>query len=332
MAAPAILVTGGAGYIGSHTAKALAASGFLPVTLDNLSRGHRDAVRWGPLIEADMRDSARVAEAMRRFRVVAIIHFAAFAYVGESVEKPDDYYDNNVGGLVSVLRACREAGVDKVIFSSSCATYGIPDRMPISEDVPQSPINPYGRTKLIGEQVLADHARAYGLRHAILRYFNAAGADPEGELSERHDPETHLIPLALMAAAGRRPHLDIYGTDYPTPDGTCIRDYVHVADLAHGHLLALRHLLKGGGDLALNLGTGSGQSIREVLEAIRRVTGCEVPTRACARRPGDPPALVADAGRARRELGFVPRFSDIDTIVRHAAPGFGMEPRHEERA
>ncbi|MEX5728764.1 UDP-arabinose 4-epimerase [Rhodovulum iodosum] len=332
MSTPAILVTGGAGFIGSHTCKALAGAGYLPVTLDNLSRGNRQDVRWGPFVEADTRDTARVAAALRQHRVSAVIHFAAYAYVGESVEQPEIYYDANVGGLLSVLRACREAGVDKVIFSSSCATYGIPDAVPICEDAPQRPINPYGRTKLIGEQVLIDYARAYGMHHAILRYFNAAGADPAGELSEKHVPETHLIPLALMAAAGRIPRLDVYGTDYPTPDGTCIRDYIHVADLADGHRLALTHLLGGGADLELNLGTGHGQSIFEVLDAVRRVTGRSVPTRLCPRRPGDPPALVADAGRARRMLGFAPQHSGIETIVRHAAPSFGVEKRHEERA
>jgi UDP-arabinose 4-epimerase len=332
MAVPAILVTGGAGFIGSHTCKALAASGYLPITLDNLSRGHREDVRWGPLIEADTRQTARVAAALRQYRVAAVIHFAAFAYVGESVTRPEDYYDNNVGGTLSLLRACRQAKVDKVLFSSSCATYGVPDRVPIAEEAPQRPITPYGRTKLIGEQVLADFAGAYGLRHAILRYFNAAGADPEGELAERHDPETHLIPRALMAVAGRSPALEILGTDYPTPDGTCIRDYIHVSDLAEGHRLALDHLLRGGPDLALNLGTGQGHSVLDVLRAIRRATGREVPTRLCPRRPGDPPALVADPGRARRVLGFAPRLSDIETMIRHAAPGFGVELCHEEHS
>ncbi|MGC9369974.1 MAG: UDP-glucose 4-epimerase GalE [Paracoccaceae bacterium] len=329
MTAPRVLVTGGAGFIGSHACKALAAAGCTPVTLDNLCTGNREDVRWGPFIEADVRDTHAVAEALATHRIDAVMHFAAFAYVGESMAKPSEYYDNNVRGILSLLQACRSRDVDKVVFSSSCATYGIPDALPITEDAPQAPINPYGRTKLIGEQMLRDFSVAYGTRHVILRYFNACGADPDGELSEKHDPETHLIPLALMAAGGRLDHLDIYGDDYPTPDGTCIRDYVHVCDLADGHVAALRHLLGGGASLALNLGSGTGSSILQVTRTIREVTGREVPVRMGPRRPGDPPVLYADTARAAHELGFRPRFSDLATIIRHAAPTFGVEVRDD---
>ncbi|WP_212524740.1 UDP-glucose 4-epimerase GalE [Actibacterium sp. MT2.3-13A] len=332
MTAARVLVTGGAGFIGSHACKALAAAGFTPVTLDNLCTGNREDVRWGPLIEADVRDTDRVAAALDEHRIDAVMHFAAFAYVGESVIRPEAYYDNNVGGILSLLRACRSRGVGRIVFSSSCATYGIPDILPITEDAPQTPINPYGRTKLIGEQMLRDFSAAYGMTHVILRYFNACGADPDGELSEKHRPETHLIPLALMAAGGALAHLDIYGDDYPTPDGTCIRDYVHVCDLADGHVAALNHLLGGGGSLALNLGSGTGSSILEVTRAIREVTGREVPTRIGPRRPGDPPVLYADTARAERALGFRPRLSDLATIIRHAAPTFGVEVRDARHA
>jgi UDP-arabinose 4-epimerase len=321
-----VLVTGGAGYIGSHACKALARAGAVPVAYDNLVIGHADAAKWGPLVVADVRDRTALQAALRAHRIDAVMHFAAFAYVGESVQHPGKYYDNNLGGMIALLDACAATGVARIVFSSSCATYGLPDSLPIREDTPQRPINPYGRTKLICEQMLQDHAAATGLHYAALRYFNAAGADPEGELGERHDPETHVIPLALLAAAGRRPALDIYGTDYDTPDGTCIRDYVHVADLARAHVLALRHLMAGGDNLALNLGSGRGHSVREIAEAIRHVTGREVPTRAMPRRAGDPPVLVADPGQAARVLGFRTETSDMHTIIRHAAPWFGLEP------
>ncbi|TCO73338.1 UDP-glucose 4-epimerase GalE [Rhodovulum euryhalinum] len=321
----AVLVTGGAGYIGSHTCKRLAEAGYVPVAYDNLSTGHADAVRWGPLIEGDTRDREAVAHAIRTHAPVAVIHFAAAAYVGDSVRDPEFYYSNNVGGMLGLLTACRETGLARVIFSSSCATYGVPDRLPITEDTPQNPINPYGRTKLIGEWMLADFARAHGLRYVALRYFNACGADPDGTLCERHDPETHLVPLALFAADGRRPALDLFGTDYPTPDGTCIRDYIHVCDLAEGHLAALRHLEAGGSSLSVNLGTGTGHSNREVLDAVGRVLGRPVPVNAVDRREGDPPALVADPAFAREALGFAAGFRDLDAIVAHAARAFGMK-------
>lgn len=322
----AVLVTGGAGFIGSHACKALKASGFLPVTLDNLSTGHADAVRYGPLVQGDVRDAGLVAQALTDHACVAVIHFAASAYVGESVTNPGLYYDNNIGGMTGLLQGCARAGVSRVVFSSSCATYGVPDVLPIRESTPQRPINPYGRTKLICEWMLADHAAAHGLRYAALRYFNAAGADPEGELWERHDPETHLIPLALRAASGQGGPLRVFGTDYPTADGTCVRDYVHVADLARAHVLALRHLLGGGDSLAVNLGTGNGLSIRSILDGVADLSGRPVPVLWEARRPGDPPALVADPAAAARLLGFRAERSDLATILADAAPSFGLTP------
>lgn len=322
-----ILVTGGAGFIGSHTCKALAAAGFTPVCVDNLSTGHADAVRWGPLHRVDVRDAEGLAAVCEKERPDAVIHFAAAAYVGESVADPAFYYDNNVVGMLRLLDACRAGGVHRIVFSSSCATYGQPSTVPIHEDTPQEPINPYGRTKLICEQILRDFGTAYPLTAISLRYFNAAGADPDGVLSERHDPETHLLPLALMAASGRRPPLAVFGTDYPTPDGTCIRDYIHVTDLAAAHVAALRHLLSGGGSNALNLGSGRGYSILEIADEIRRVFGCDLPWTPADRRPGDPPVLVADTTRAERVLGFRAARSDMATILRDAGPGFGLPVR-----
>lgn len=321
---PAILVTGGAGFIGSHTCKALARAGFLPVAFDNLSTGHRDAVRYGPFVPGDVRDAAAVERAIRLHDAEAVIHFAASAYVGESMTNPGLYYDNNLGGMIGLIAGCHAAGVDRIVFSSSCATYGVPDRLPIAETTPQVPINPYGRTKLICEGMLADHARAHGLRFAALRYFNAAGADPEGELFERHEPETHLIPLALRAATGQGPALQVFGTDYPTPDGTCIRDYIHVSDLARAHVLALKHLLAGGETLRLNLGTGKGVSVREIIAGIEALTGRRMPVIWSPRRPGDPPALVADPREARVKLGFVAGSSGLATLLADAALAYGV--------
>jgi UDP-arabinose 4-epimerase len=319
-----ILVTGGAGYIGSHTCKKLASMGYAPVVFDNLSTGHADNVRWGPLWTGDIRDRAALDACIGEHQPEAVIHFAASAYVGESMVDPDLYYRNNVGGMISLLSAVRDAGDLPVVFSSSCATYGVPDALPISEQTPQQPINPYGYTKLIGERMLADHAHAYGLRYVALRYFNAAGADPEGELVERHDPETHLIPRALMAAAGQIPALEIFGDDYDTPDGTCLRDYIHVADLAEAHALALRRLETGGASLCANVGTGRPTSIREILEAIEVVTGRAVPHAFRPRRDGDPAELSADPTLAREVLGFVAKRSDLARIIADAAPGFGL--------
>ena len=320
-----VLVTGGAGFIGSHTCKRLAEQDFVPVVYDNLSTGHRANVGWGPLVEGELEDTERLATTIRTFLPECVIHFAASAYVGESVEDPGKYYRNNVAGSIALLEACRATGLARIVFSSSCATYGVPQRLPITEDTEQFPINPYGRTKLMIELMLGDYARAYDFRSVALRYFNAAGADPEGQLTERHDPETHLIPRALMAAAGRIERLDIFGDDYATPDGTCIRDYIHVTDLADAHVAAVNYLNDGGEVLRANLGSGHGTSIREVLEAIDRVTGRQVPVQMLPRRPGDPPVLYADTSRARQQLGFRPAFSDIETIIRTAAPGFGLE-------
>jgi UDP-arabinose 4-epimerase len=313
-----VVVTGGAGYVGSHACKALSAAGFEPVTYDSLQRGHREAVRWGPLVVGDIADTERVKTTLVHYRPVAVMHFAALAYVGESVREPADYYRNNVSGTLSLLDAMRVCNVNRLIFSSTCATYGAPARQPIREGATQRPINPYGRSKLMVERILDDYASAYGLRTAILRYFNACGADPDGEIGELHQPETHLIPRAFLAATGHIPALEVWGTDYPTPDGTCVRDFIHVCDLAAGHVRALEHLMQGGNSLALNLGTGKGVSVREVIRAVRSVTGMGVPTKDCGRRPGDPPILLADARAARAQLGLEPRFSNIQQIIETA--------------
>jgi UDP-arabinose 4-epimerase len=324
-----VLVTGGAGYIGSHACKALARAGYLPVTYDNLSRGHRHAVRWGPLVEGDVGDRAAVAAALKAHRVSSVMHFAAFAYVGESGTDPALYYRNNVGGTLALLDAMREVGVDRVVFSSTCATYGLPQTVPIAETTPQRPVNPYGETKLAIERVLHWYGEAYGLRSVALRYFNAAGCDRDGEIGEEHDPETHLIPLTLRAALGAGPPVSIFGTDYPTPDGTAVRDYIHVEDLANAHVLALDHLAKGGANAALNLATGRGYSVREIVAAVAKAVGHEVPQREAPRRPGDPPALVANPGLARSLLGWQAECSDIDTIIRTA---LAWEMRHHNAA
>lgn len=317
-----VLVTGGAGFIGSHTCKQLAHAGYEPIAYDNLSTGHRAAVQWGPLIQGDIRDTEALQQALRKYKPLGVIHFAASAYVGESVEDPGKYYSNNVMGTWSVLTACVGAGLYKLVFSSSCATYGIPASLPISEDAAQKPINPYGRTKLIGEWMLEDFRRAYGLRSVALRYFNASGADPDGKLCENHDPETHLIPRTLLAAAGKLSQLEVFGNDYPTADGTCVRDFIHVADLAIGHVLALEYLLAGGDHIALNLGTGIGTSVKQIIASVERATNRSVPTAFSPRRVGDPPVLVADGSLARASIGFQPRYSELDTIVGTAAPSF----------
>jgi UDP-arabinose 4-epimerase len=310
-----ILVTGGAGYIGSHACKALAAAGYVPVSFDNLVYGHEWAVHWGPLVRGDILDRAALDAAILEWQPVAVMHFAAFAYVGESVLNPGKYYRNNVAGSLTLLEAMRDHGIDKFIFSSTCATYGVPDVVPIPETLPQRPINPYGATKLMIEQMLRDFDVAHGLRSISLRYFNAAGADPEGETGELHDPETHLIPLVLDAAAGTRPEIVVYGDDYDTPDGTCIRDYIHVTDLANAHVLALGALESGGPTTAYNLGNGRGFSVKEVIETARAVTGREIPVRFGERRPGDPPRLVGDATRIQRELGWHPRHADLADMI-----------------
>lgn len=317
MSKAAILVTGGAGYIGAHACKAIAAAGFLPVAFDNLVYGHREAVLWGPLEVGDIADRARLDEVLAAHDIAAVMHFAAFAFVGESIADPGKYYRNNVIGTLSILETMRDRGIDKLIFSSSCATYGVPERVPMNEDTPQTPINPYGQSKLMSERMIGDFGRAHGLNATMLRYFNAAGADADGDIGECHEPETHLIPLALDAAVGRG-ELVVNGDDYPTPDGTCLRDYIHVTDLADAHVMALERLLGGGEPSALNLGTGQGVSIRQVISAIEHVTGKSVPHRIGPRREGDPPALVADPSRAREILGWKARTSDIGSIVETA--------------
>jgi UDP-arabinose 4-epimerase len=311
----AILVTGGAGYIGSHACKALAAAGFTPVCYDNLMRGHRRAVQWGPFVHGDIRDRARLDGVLAEYRPQAVMHFAAHSLVGESVGDPALYYANNVAGSLSLLEALRAHGIDRFIFSSTCATYGYPHTDYLREDHPQQPINPYGQSKLMIERMLWDFEPAYGLRSIMLRYFNAAGADPQGRIGEDHEPETHLIPLVLDAALGRREHITVFGDDYATPDGTCIRDYIHVDDLANAHVLALQALLDGAPSAAYNLGNGAGFSVREVIDAARRATGRDIPETTGARRPGDPDRLVGDAGRIRAELGWTPRLAELDAII-----------------
>lgn len=313
-----VLVTGGAGYIGSHTCKALSGAGFTPVTYDNLSRGNPEAVRWGPLEVGDLADAARLAETIARHRPAAVVHFAAFAYVGESNEIPATYYRNNVGGTAALLEAMRAGGVRHIVFSSTCAVYGAPATVPISEDSAYAPINPYGATKMVCERLLRECAAAYPLTFAALRYFNAAGADPDGEIGECHVPETHAIPLVLDAAAGARDTFTIFGDDYPTADGTCVRDYIHVVDLADAHVKALRLLLEGAESAAFNVGTGRGWSVRELVEAVCKVTRRNVPVAVGPRRPGDPPVLVADPARARARLGWSPRYPDLVEQVAHA--------------
>ncbi|MER9583832.1 UDP-glucose 4-epimerase GalE [Mesorhizobium sp. M0276] len=332
MTRPAILVTGGAGFIGSHTCKLLASAGYLPVVFDNLSRGNEKSVAWGPLVVGDIRSQTALQAAMNAYRPTAVIHFAALAYVGESVHQPAEYYSTNVTGTVAVLDAARANSIENIIFSSSCATYGVPEALPVRETSAQNPINPYGRTKLMGEQIIGDYASAYGMKFAILRYFNACGADPDGELGEWHSPETHLVPRVLMAASGLIDEIEVFGTDYDTSDGTCVRDYIHVSDLARAHLKALMHLEGGGQSLAVNLGTGRGISIKEIVQAVGRMTSRSVPAVFRNRRPGDPAELYADPGSARERLGFVPELSDIDTIIRTAAPFFGLDTKPMKEA
>jgi UDP-glucose-4-epimerase GalE len=313
----AILVVGGAGYIGSHAVKELGRQGRVPVAYDNLVHGHRDAVRDALFEEGDLGDAGRLREVFRRHRIAAVMHFGAYCYVGESVTDPAKYYANNVAAPLTLLAVMREFGVSRFIFSSTCATYGEPVAVPMAETHPQRPINPYGQTKLMLEQVLADYGRAYDLRSIVFRYFNAAGADPAGEIGERHDPETHLIPLVFEAIRKGVP-LRIFGDDYPTPDGTCVRDYIHVTDLARAHLLGLDRLLAGGASAAYNLGNGSGYSVKEVIACVERVTGQAVPWTLAPRRPGDPAALVGSAQKARRELGWQPQFDTLEQIVETA--------------
>ncbi|WP_240125707.1 UDP-glucose 4-epimerase GalE [Thermomonas alba] len=322
-----ILVVGGAGYIGSHMVQQLVRAGFTVAVADDLSSGRREAVRGAALHVGDIGDAAFVEQVLRALRPAAVMHFASFIQVGESVADPGKYYRNNVGATQVLLDGMRAHGIDRFIFSSTAAIFGDPQYVPIDEAHPKAPINPYGRSKWFVEQMLEDYDRAYGLKSVCLRYFNAAGADPEGALGECHEPETHLIPLVLQVASNRRPHITVYGEDYPTADGTCIRDYIHVEDLCQAHLLALRQLLAGGESARYNLGNGNGYSVREVIAAARRVTGHPIPVQIGARRAGDPPVLVADASAARRVLGWQPRYADLDTILAHA---WAWERRHAE--
>jgi UDP-glucose-4-epimerase GalE len=313
-----VLVTGGAGYIGSHTCKMLAQSGFQPVTYDNLVYGHEWAVKWGPFIVGDLADKELLFKTIEDFEIQSVIHFAAYAYVGESMQEPDKYFRNNVINTLNLLEVLREKKIRHMVFSSTCATYGLPDTVPMDENHLQNPVNPYGESKLFIEKALHWHDVAYGLKSVALRYFNAAGADPDTEIGEDHDPETHLIPLIIQSALGQRPHVEIFGTDYATADGTAIRDYIHVSDLADAHVRALQYLQKDGESIALNLGTGTGSSVREVISAVEKNSGCKVPFKESPRRAGDPPALVADAARAKQLLGWEARYSDLDFIVKTA--------------
>ena len=324
----AVIVTGGAGYVGSHACKALAAAGYLPVVYDNLSTGNRWAARYGPLETGDILDPARLHQVFREYRAAAVMHFAASTLVGESILDPARYYRTNVVGTLNLLDTARAHDIGAIVFSSSCATYGTPDRVPISEDAPQRPVSPYGASKLMVERALADYEMSYGLRYACLRYFNAAGADPAGEVGEHRAVETHLLPLLLDAVLGIRPSLTVFGTDYPTPDGTAIRDYIHVSDLAADHVAALNHLLGGGHSICLNLGTGQGHSVREVMRCAERITGRPVPHRLAPRREGDPPELVADPRRSIALLRLELRQSrTLEEIVASAWEWHRRKPR-----
>jgi UDP-glucose-4-epimerase GalE len=313
-----ILVTGGAGYIGSHTSKRLAAAGHEPIAFDDLSQGHEWAVKWGPFERGSLADPARIAGVLAARNIEAVVHFAASALVGESMTHPGKYFRNNTISTLNLLEAMREAGVGTIVFSSTCATFGDPVRVPIDETHPQAPVNPYGESKLMVEKMLRWYGEIHGLRWMALRYFNAAGADPDGEIGEDHDPESHLIPLVIGAAQGTRPPVKVFGTDYPTPDGAAVRDYIHVMDLADAHLRALDALGRGTPSQALNLGTGRGHSVKEVIDTVARVSGKNVPFVNAPRRAGDPPELVAAPARAREVLGWTCQYADIETIVRHA--------------
>jgi len=321
-----VLVTGGAGYIGSHTCKALSQVGYTPVAYDNLVYGHRQAVRWGPMEKGDISDRGRLEEVISRYKPRAVVHFAAYAYVGESVREPSKYYRNNVAGSLTLLEVMRGYEINSLVFSSTCATYGLPQSAAISEDHPQQPINPYGASKLMIERMLKDFDQAYDFRHVALRYFNAAGADPEGDIGENHEPETHLIPLVIQTALGKRSHVDIYGADYETPDGTAVRDYIHVTDLAKAHVQALKYLERGRNSVMLNLGVGRGCSVREVIRCVEAVTGKSISVREMPKRAGDPPILVADARRADEILGWRPVCSGLEDIVDTA---WRWHSRHE---
>lgn len=317
MAGETVLVVGGAGYIGSHTCLDLANKGYTPVVFDNFSNGHREFVRWGPAEEGDIRDRARLDKVLAKHKPAAILHFAALIEVGESVKDPVSFYENNVIGTLTLLSAAQAAGINAFVFSSTCATYGLPQSVPLDETHRQVPINPYGRTKYIVEQALADYDQYRSLRSVVLRYFNAAGADFEGRIGEWHQPETHAIPLAIDAALGRRQGFKVFGSDYETRDGTCVRDYIHVLDLADAHVRAVEYLLKGGDSVALNLGTGTGTTVKELLGAIEEVSNRPFPVEYIGRREGDLHTLVANNDKARDVLGWVPQY-DLSEIIRSA--------------
>lgn len=313
-----ILICGGAGYIGSHVNKILFEKGYQTVVFDNLINGHKEAIKWGTFVRGDLSSISDIEYVFEKYQIEVVVHLAAYAYVAESVLDPEKYYFNNVVNTLNLLKTMRKYDCKKIIFSSTCATYGIPKCIPISEEAEQTPINPYGATKLMIERVLSDYQKSYGLRFVVLRYFNAAGADPEGEIGESHTPETHLIPLILDAASGKRKDIKVYGTDYDTLDGSCIRDYIHVSDLANAHLLALKYLEKDGESDFFNLGNEKGTSVLEVINAAKRITGSDFSVIETSRREGDPAKLVGSSAKARRVLKWTPVYENIDDIVRHA--------------
>lgn len=314
----AVLVCGGAGYIGSHINKQLNREGYETVVFDNLTCGHREAVKWGTFVEGDLANETDIEAVFSAYKIDAVFHFAAYAYVGESVTEPEKYYYNNVANTLNLLKVMKLHGCKRIIFSSTCATYGEPERVPITEDMPQNPINPYGMTKLTVERILKDYQRAYGMQFAVLRYFNAAGADPDGEIGESHNPETHIIPLVLDAASGKREEIQVFGVDYDTPDGSCVRDYIHVTDLTDAHIRALHYLEEGNPGDFFNLGNTIGTSVLEVVESVKRVTGREFKVTLSDRRQGDPAKLVGSSDKARKVLGWEPKYGGIDRIVAHA--------------
>lgn len=313
-----VLVTGGAGYIGSHVCKMLHEFGYMPIVYDNLSYGHKEFAKWGPLEVGDIQDTKKLCTIFKKYKPTAVLHFAAFALVAESVFEPSKYYKNNLGGTISLLDAMRFSGIQNIIFSSTCAIFGIPTKIPLSENLNEKPINPYGRSKLFIEKVMQDYEYAYGIKNICLRYFNAAGADPEGQIGEDHNPETHIIPLALDVALGRKKEIIILGDDYPTHDGTCVRDYIHVQDLALAHVLALSYLKSKNKSNAFNLGTGKGFSVKEILNAVEKITGKKLNIKNGERRKGDPPILISDPTKSINELGWKSQYTKIDQIILHA--------------
>lgn len=313
-----VLICGGAGYIGSHANKLLTQKHCDTIVYDNLVCGHKDAVKWGRFVEADLNDSTTLDKVFSENKIDAVFHFAAYTCVGESVDDPAKYYINNVANTINLLEAMRRHNCDKIVFSSTCATYGEPEVLPLTEEMPQKPVNPYGWTKLMIERIFRDYNRAYGLKFIALRYFNAAGADPDGEIGENHIPETHLIPLVIDAAYGKRPDIKVFGTDYPTNDGTCIRDYIHVSDLAEAHWLALEYMNQTGESGFFNLGNESGTSVLEIIEAVKQATGKDFKVTLSDRRAGDPPVLVGSSALAQKVLGWKPKYSDINIIIEHA--------------